>query len=68
MSPDVCVLTGDFTFLSKWILVTDILNQTLLTLLTLLPFKCCERFQFVVQGFCLVYAITQGFSLVCVTT
>ena len=33
-------------------------NQTLLTLFTSLPYKFCERYQFVVQGFSLVCAIT----------
>ena len=49
----VCVLTSGFKFWigSKWILVIDILNQILLTLLIFIALQILRRYQFVVQGF-----------------
>ena len=63
MSPDVpafkvCVFTSDFKFeLELMDIVVDILTQILLTLLTFIAYQFCEKSQFVVDGFSLVWVI-----------
>ena len=59
----VCIFTSDFQFRSKWILEVNILTQILLILLTFIDLQFCERYQFVVHGFSLVWIIMYTFNL-----